>query len=347
MRGLYTASLLSTLSRRFDARFGEKEPDIGSAFQLICGTSTGAILACGLAAGIPLEKIREFYIQKGPEIFPDPSPKSKGVLRWCFRYRKKPAAVIKALKDALEETFGDLTIQDVYEKRHIALCIPSVKAINHQARVIKTGHLEGKHRDNRYRLVDVCLASTAAPIFFPLARVLNPDDSQNVQHFVDGGLWANNPIMIGLIEALGMSEEKTPIELVSAGTCDQPTGDPNLLKKADWGLIEWKFGIRILEMVMSSQSSGYGFMARLLASYLNRLGHSIKVIRLEESRKSPEHYSAIGLDRADEVAIRTLISLAEADADRIHSKAIRDDAGDLASIKGVFSNLSFFPKDPP
>ncbi|MCF8143143.1 MAG: patatin-like phospholipase family protein [Deltaproteobacteria bacterium] len=347
MRGLYTASLFSTLSRRFDVRFGEEEPDIGNAFQLICGTSTGAILACGLAAGVPLGKIRDFYIRKGLEIFPDPSPKRKGVLRWCFRYRKKPAAVVEAFREALEGTFGEMTIQDVYEKRHIALCIPAVKAINHQARVIKTSHLEGKHRDDRYRLVDVCLASTAAPIFFPLARVLNPDDSHNVQHFVDGGLWANNPVMVGLIEALGMTGENTPIELVSAGTCDQPTGDPNLLKNADWGLKEWKVGIGILEMAMSAQSSGYGFMARMLAGYLKRAGRNIKVMRLEEPKKSPEHYSAIGLDRADEVAVRTLLSLAEADADRIHSKAMRDDPGELVPIREIFSNLSVLPRETP
>lgn len=54
MRGLYTSSLLRALARFADQRFLKQEPDLGKSFDLICGTSTGAILACGLAAGIPL-----------------------------------------------------------------------------------------------------------------------------------------------------------------------------------------------------------------------------------------------------------------------------------------------------
>ena len=55
MRGLYSATLLQVLAKRFNREFHDKEPDVGKAFDLICGTSTGAILACALAAGIPLE----------------------------------------------------------------------------------------------------------------------------------------------------------------------------------------------------------------------------------------------------------------------------------------------------
>lgn len=64
MRGLYTASLLETLAQRFD-KFKTVDPDLGKVFDLICGTSTGAILASALALGISLKKVQGLYIEKG------------------------------------------------------------------------------------------------------------------------------------------------------------------------------------------------------------------------------------------------------------------------------------------
>lgn len=338
MRGLYTASLLNFLVKRFDSDV--INPDIGKSFDLICGTSTGAILACGLAAGIPLDKIRNLYIEQGIEIFPSPLPKDKGIYLWAFKHRKKPASRADVLKSVLIKTFEDLTMHQVYERRKIALCIPSVKAINHKARVFKTPHNAGKHKDNNYLLSDICLASSAAPIFFPLACQTDPDDTHNIQHYVDGGLWANNPVMVGLIEALSMAQSTQEIEIISIGTCDQPSGDPYSLENSDWGLLDWRVGVQIVEMSMSAQSYGYASMAKFLADYFSSIGRSIKIIRFDESKKSPEQYSAIGLDKADKIAISTLISLAESDADQIHSEAKSEESDELKPVVEIFENLS-------
>ena len=344
MRGLYSATLLQVLARRFDSRFHEHSPDIGAAFDLICGTSTGAILACGLATGMPLEWIRTLYIEKGSEIFTSPIPSGGKLCLWGLKHCKRPAANAEILREALESCFGQMTIKDVYEKRGIALCIPTVSAIDHRARIIKTPHNPGKHRDNNYRLVDVCMASSAAPIFFPLATRVRPNEEHTIHHFADGGLWANNPVLVGLVEALGMTESRQAVEIISIGTCDQPSGDPNLLTDPDWGLIDWRVGVRIVEMSLSAQSYGYGQMARFLTSCFNKLGKKVRLVRLEESQKSPEQYSAIGLDRADQTAIRTLNSLAEADADHNHSIAMSDQPGNLEILSDIFQNLTAFQK---
>ena len=232
MRGLYTASLLMVLAKRFDRRFNSQEPDIGKAFDLICGTSTGAILACALATGISLNRVKSLYIEKGPHIFTRPMPKGKNsaLCWWAFVHRNKPAANAEALREALSSCFGEVTLGMIYKTRGIALCIPAVTAINHRARVLKTAHNKGKHRDNDYSLVDVCMASAAAPIFFPIAQRRNADDEHIAHHFVDGGLWANNPVLVGLTEALTMTAADQPIEIISIGTCDQPSGDPHGLK---------------------------------------------------------------------------------------------------------------------
>src|SRR5437868_2467493 len=57
MRGIYTASYISHLAQGFSAKRGVGPLDVGSGFNLIVGTSTGAIIGCALAAGIPAERI--------------------------------------------------------------------------------------------------------------------------------------------------------------------------------------------------------------------------------------------------------------------------------------------------
>ncbi len=344
MRGLYSATLLQVLAERFDSRFHECQPDIGTAFDLICGTSTGAILACGLAAGIPLDKIRNLYIEKGPDIFPSSMPSGRKLWVWAFKHRHRPAARAEILREALEMCFREMTLKEVYDERRIALCIPTISAIDYRACVLKTPHNQGKHRDNNYRLVDACMDSSAAPIFFPLATRVKPNEEHMVHYFVDGGLWANNPVLVGLVEALGMTNQETEIEILSVGTCDQPSGDPHLLDDAEWGLKDWQVGVRIVEMSLAAQSFGYGHMARFLADCLLQAGRSVKIVRLEESRKSPEQYSAIGLDRADKTAIRTLLGLAEADADHNHSMAMSGSPGKLQVLSDIFNNLSVLRK---
>ncbi len=347
MRGLYTATLLAILAKRFDRRFHDQEPDIGKAFDLICGTSTGAILACALVAGIPLDQVKNFYIEKGNEIFPWPMPKeARGLYRWVWTYRGKPAANAEVLTEALFSCFGDMTLGQVFKQRGIALCIPTITAINHRARVLKTSHNHGKHRDDNYRLVDACMVSAAAPIFFPIAVRKKPEEEYTVHHFVDGGLWANNPVLVGLTEALGMAAVDQPIEIISIGTCDQPSGDPHGLENCDWGIKDWRVGVRIVEMSLSAQSFGITSTAQFLAEYLSRCGRPVRIARLEETNKSPEQYSAIGLDRADSIAIRTLLSLAEADADHNHSKAMSGTTTELEILKKIFTQLPMHEVTP-
>ena len=343
MRGLYTGVLLQRLVQLFDLRYQEKTqdgrcpvPDIGKAFNMICGTSTGSILACALALGVGIDQIVKLYKEKGSLIFPHPMPKN--FFCWALRHAKAPAADAVKLKETLSEVFKNITIKELYDKRGIALCIPSVNASDHKAYVFKTPHFPEKHRDNNYSLVDVCMASSSAPIFFPTARLLQPEI--NAEHFfVDGGLWANNPVLVGLIEALALTPKEQPVEVISIGTCEMPTGDPVLLKP-QMGIADWKVGIGIIEMSISSQAYGYSCMAEFLSKILCSLGKDVKVIRLEESHKSNAQLSAIGLDKADKIAIGTLENLALSDANLNHSKVINNPEEEKSKkIKDIFLNI--------
>src|SRR5690625_5330796 len=69
MRGVYQATYLETFAQRLHSS-GAREIDLGRAFDLLVGTSTGGIVACALAAGVPLSKVLELYQGHGQEIFP-------------------------------------------------------------------------------------------------------------------------------------------------------------------------------------------------------------------------------------------------------------------------------------
>ncbi|WP_022668999.1 CBASS cGAMP-activated phospholipase [Desulfospira joergensenii] len=345
MRGLYSAKLLETICKRFSQKFHTKEPDIGKSFDIICGTSTGAILACGLAFGVPISKIQNLYMECGSEIFPNPMPHNKfKLLKWAFKNRKRPAANVDILKEKLEENFATSTLGELYEDRSIALCIPTIDANTNQPRVLKTPHNNGKHRDNNYTLVDACLASASAPIFFPLSTRKIKNTSKSKRYFVDGGLWANNPILVGLIEALSIAEKNQSISILSVGTCDQSNSDPSKLKNPKWGVLDWGVGVGIVDMSINVQSSSYTYMAKFLSASLNNTGSDIRIARLKEQKKSPQQYGFLGLDRADEVAIETMVTLAESDADWNYSKAISPTPGNLKLLTEIFSDIKELKK---
>lgn len=343
MRGLYTATYLETLCRRFN---DGNVLDVGSAFDLIVGTSTGGILACGLAAGAGLDQVSNLYQKNGPAIFPRPTPDLDfGNIRSSFSSGNKlyqwetgrsdwAVAGQIALRDALVEVLGDVTIKNIWERRAIALCIPTVNMSNHKPWVFKTPHLTDKTRDDEYRLVDVCLATAAAPILLPLAVTDVPGtDQYNV--FADGGLWANNPVMVGLVEALQLAAPRQPIEIVTIGTCAPPSGRAVAREGGNWGLAQWKVGIEIVETSLEAQSAGYEFIAAQIAPHLDR---PCKIMRLPTHPPSGEQANYVGMDKADEMACKVLSDLGRNDGEQAHSLITRGDQK-LAPIRNILTNL--------
>jgi uncharacterized protein len=347
MRGLYTATLLDTLVQRMSLGLNGKPGDVGRSFELICGTSTGSILACALACGISLAQVQEFYSERGPKIFIDPYPRKAGkwkTLCWLSKHLSKPAADARQFKMALSDMFGKTTLGEVHERRGIALCVPAVYASNLRTVVFKTPHLPHLNRDKVYSLVDICMASSAAPIQLPLHKFTQAPDQDKDEVFIDGGLWANSPVLVGLVEALSMAGGR-PIRIISVGTCDEPSGDPSVLSDQQWGLARWKAGLGILEASLSAQAAGHLHITRLLINALNAKGHDIRMLRLKETPKASDYFSAIGLDRADQRALTTLRTLANSDVNEITSDMRRGSDPDIKFAADIFSTIKPFEKE--
>lgn len=340
MRGLYTAVVLHTMMKRFADSSDASDLDIGKAFDLIVGTSTGGILACALAAGVPTGRIIELYSKYGSKIFSNPIPKKKRSLAfWIPRNCLRSANRNEVLNQQLNAIFKDETVKGVYERRGIALCIPAVNMATHAAWVFKTSHNPGKHRDDKYLLSDVCLATSAAPIYLPLVSIQNPDVPTATTTFADGGLWANNPIMIGLVEALGMSEASRPIEVLSIGTCAPPAGKVTTGTELNVGLLGWQAGVKPLELSIDAQATGYSFMAGFLAKELTKLGRKCTILRIPPTSPSAEHMEFMGLDRACEKSVQVLSQLGSHDGSLAHGKAHSGGDADYQMLKRIFESM--------
>jgi len=331
MRGVYTASLLENYSREIAKREKrEKTLDIGAGFHLIVGTSTGGIIAAALAAGKPINQVKELYLEHGKNIFPDPFDQDKWK-RWACRNRKTAAGNALALRKALEEVFGEMTFGDLYEQRGIMLCLPAINVASNAPRVFKTPH--GYYQlDSELPLVEACLATSAAPIVLPLAFVTWPDDKSETA-FVDGGLFANNPALIGLIEALEFAEDR-PIQILSLGTCSPPSGQSLSKKEVNRGLQQWKAGLGILDVGMDAQVEATNFAVEKLCK---RIGHTCNFFRPKsEHPLSAEDAKKIGLDQASEESIRILCERGRQDAQDFLGKAARSNHSDYKAMKEIF-----------
>ena len=320
MRGLYSATVLKALGDRF-ARVRQSGPlDVGKGFDLIVGTSTGAIVAAAIAAGIPMVEIAALYERIGPRVFPSPMPpyqksprwRDKArFLRWVGRHAYHPAGSNEELASALRDIFGTMTMGQLYERRGIGLAISATRLLQHSPRIFKTPHIPSKNRDNDLSVVDACLASSAAPIYLPLASIT--EDGIEGQVFVDGGLWANNPVLLGLVDGLAIAKRGQPIVIVSIGTCSAPVGaDPS--PRLARGILGWGAGVLPLTLAMDAQSKAATYAAKLLAEQLAPLGKQVQILRCAESKPSRQQAHLLQLDSTSPEAQDLMRQLGNADA---------------------------------
>jgi len=218
-------------------------------FDAYSGTSTGAIVAAGLALGNSPKKTLDLFVKHVPRIFTQADlPFRERLL--AFKGWAKPAYGADDLKAALVEALGDATLGDVSKP----LTINALDVVTGNTRTFRSHHHPGSAGDRGVTLVDAVLASTAAPSFFPSASVAGSS-------FIDGGMWANNPALLALLDARALGA--TDPTLVSLGTGRLFWGRSVGFGTAR-GLIGW--GAPLIVLMMSAQSQGVdGYVRRLIA----------------------------------------------------------------------------------
>ena len=287
IKGLYSAKIIEHLEQQFNGPMSDY-------FDLVCGTSTGGLIALALSLKIPAVEICDFYKKYGKVIFPQRN-KLRNIIRqtlWKGKFSDKP------LRKVLEEMFSDKKIEDV----HNLLCIPSYSLTDARPWIFKYDHPEGQlDRDNKAFCVDVALATSAAPTYFPVAEI----DYYDHKQFIDGGMWANNPTMVGVIEALsyfvGEGRPFNNIQVLSISSLNNIGGKPTGLKR-ERAFLDWRNDLFDTSIVGQSHFTHY------LMSKLSEMNHiKIHYERIPSEVISAEQHHLVQLDVATDNAIRLLM----------------------------------------
>ncbi|MFA6029830.1 MAG: patatin-like phospholipase family protein [Elusimicrobiota bacterium] len=241
IRGVYTAVILERLEREV--------PGFLDDIDLFAGTSTGAILALGLAAGKKPGELIELYRRHGREIF---SCSMLGGIGsgWGWAASKYGN---KNLKDRLKAVFDAparraLQLRDLRKVLVAAVDLngTEVVAVNGKPAAVRSWRAKFFHNfpnppggktDGEESVVDVALRSSAAPTYFP-----------SYGGYVDGGVVANNPSMAAVAQAVAVGKKMEDLRLLSVGTGINLKVIPGA--ELDWGKAHW--GKQIMDLVVDA-----------------------------------------------------------------------------------------------
>lgn len=282
IRGAFITAFLNDLEQRLGKPIAE-------SFDLIAGTSTGGIIAAGLALGKSAAEMHDFYVRYGSKIFtPRPKYKAKGAMKLVFPFANrvfqwKTGGGLDAafrsrfcpfeLQYAFDEGFGDLTLKHAETTRLIILSFNLTKGEPH---VFRSRHLPKGLHDQDLKISDVVIAATAAPTYFPHKTI-------GGNAYIDGGVWATDPSMLAFAEAIriqqfenSVSEDSKREESDREDFCLQPnnvhllsigTGQAQFSLSPpgpDAGLLYW--ASRVADVMGASQVQGIHLQLKFLLS---------------------------------------------------------------------------------
>jgi patatin-like phospholipase/acyl hydrolase len=285
--GLYTACVLAELE-------AQARKPIAECFDLLAGTSIGGIIALGLAKGSSAESIRDAFINDGPSIFSTKRPPQSTLGKRLALLDNATSAKYCScvLRSTIEAIVGkDSKIGDLAHR----VVIPTVNLTKGSPQVFKTDHHPTFQRDWKVPIVDVALATSAAPTFFPLHRI-------GGELFADGGLYANSPDDLALHEAEHfLDQARSEISMLSVGTTTAKFSFSNS-GDTDLGWMGWMDNQRLPRVMISSQ--------QLNAEYMMRHRLKDNYLRIDH-QQSPEQERFLALDVASPGAISDMKALAE------------------------------------
>lgn len=215
-KALFTAHVLARLEQ--DLGVG-----INDSFDVIAGTSAGGIVALGLGAGLTPSEIVSRYEELVGTVFSAARRRLWRRPRWLTA----PIYDAGALRAALTKVLGERLLGDSAKR----LVIPAWDVQRGAVHIFKTPHHARLARDWRIPMVDVAMGTSAAPLYFPAAGV-------DGHRLIDGGVWANNPSVVAIAEAVSMLDVPlSSIRVLNVGTIDQLTNHPK--RRDRGGLLQW------------------------------------------------------------------------------------------------------------
>lgn len=242
IRGLITALLIENLEDVFDGFIVQTDG--------FAGTSTGGLISLGLAHGKAIGEIVDIYKTKGAEIFtpngwtgakpelgaPPKSEAEAEALAGPGKFNCQYKA--NGLKKLAEELLGNDELRD--SEKMIAVTAAQLWDDSLQSWRSRTLSSLPGNPFREVRMVDAALATSAAPTYFPPHEI-----AAFSSYFADGGVFANNPAMSAVAEAVGggLIKDLGDVRVLSLGTGQDPQGIPPAVfeqyKPLSWGATKW------------------------------------------------------------------------------------------------------------
>lgn len=269
IRGVFPGKFLADLENLISEKNLDKKR-IYEHFDLICGTSTGGILAISLALGIPANEILDLYLTRAKEIF--------GAKRQWFKrltyYSKYDIENLKInIRDKFRNYFNgnDPRLIDV----KTAVCVPIYDLLEGRPSVLKSNYHPRFNRDYHIPAYIAALSTAAAPTYFdPVSETYEKIKSDSIENFsnkIDGGVFANNPTILAIIEAQkAFNVDLKNIQILSIGTGKMKYSDAK--DRKHWGPLYWlNFKRRrIIDLFMQSQSQHVSNLISLLQKGIDK-----------------------------------------------------------------------------
>ena len=235
LRGLITALLIQALDKQYS---------ILKKANVYAGTSTGGIIALGLASGLDISTIVKIYATQGPVIF-DPLDTQWGCILPCARESLNAAEAVMGsatsvfrpseFTQAKYNNIGAHTLESVLQQylpapaatleslAKLAL-VTTFQLCNTSPSSPYGSQWTPLHLDNlsgsttaQTTVLQAALCTSAAPLFFP------PYQHPTLGYCVDGGLFANNPSVAAVARALAAGSQTGDITLLSVGVGNTPS----------------------------------------------------------------------------------------------------------------------------
>jgi len=270
IRGVFPAKFLASIEEEL-ARRGNPKTQIYQHVDLIAGTSTGGIIAIALALGIPAKEILDLYLNKADTIF---GKKREWFNRWTYYSKYSSDTLESTLKETFRKNFNgnDPRLNDC----KIPTCIPIYDLFEGKPSVLKSNYHPRFTRDYHIPAYKAALATSAAPTFLdPLTTSYMKIDSSTVEDFsnkVDGGVFANNPTLLAIIEAQkAFGKSLQELRVLSLGTGFRKYTEAK--DRIRWGLLYWMNlrRKRLIDLFMQSQSQHTSNLISLLQRGIDKV----------------------------------------------------------------------------
>jgi len=266
--GLMSVEILARLESDLRTELGKPDLLLCDYFDFVCGTSTGAIVAACISAGMSTEQIRGFYVSSGKQMFDQASL----LKRLHYSYNKEPLA--KKLQAAFSDALGADTTLGSPGLRSLLMMVMRNANTDSPWPVSNNPFATYNQRDRHdcnlaLPLWQLVRASTAAPTFFPPEVVTLGKGKQAYTFvFVDGGVTTyNNAAFLAYQMAtaepyrLNWKTGTDQLLIVSVGTGSAPAARPDL-KPGDLWLMD---NARNLPgALMNAASAGWDMACRLV-----------------------------------------------------------------------------------